>query len=134
MPSWSKLFGLGLLMWFIPFAVSFAVFPLHQNQRPLFESVMAVTVAATAVGLGVRWLRTVPRPSVTLGLQAGLLWLVVCLAIDAPLMLLGGPMQMSPGAYLADIGVTYLMIPVVTSGLAVAGMHAHAAPKEHHVL
>jgi len=35
-------------------------------------------------------------------------------------MLLGGPMQMSLSTYMADIGVTYLIIPVVTLGLAAA--------------
>jgi hypothetical protein len=29
--------------------VAVLVFPLHDRQRPLFESIMAVTVAATAV-------------------------------------------------------------------------------------
>ena len=51
------------------------------------------------------------------GLLLGLLWLAICLAIDA-LMLLGGPMQMTVPEYLADIGVTYLMIPVITIGIA----------------
>ena len=53
-------------------------------------------------------------------LLLGLLWFAICVLIDAPLMLLGGPMQMSFGAYMADIGVTYISIPVVTSGLAAA--------------
>ena len=134
MPSWSKAVGLGVVMWLIPFVVAFMIFPLHETRRPLFESVMAVTVAATAVGLGLFWLRAVVRPSPALGLQAGLLWLAVCIAVDAPLMLVGGPMKMTLSAYLADIGVTYLMIPVVTVGLAMAKQQALVEPKAHHVL
>jgi hypothetical protein len=42
---------------------------------------------------------------------------------DAPLMLFGGPMK-----YLADIGLAYVSIPVVTLGLAAA--YAQAERKE----
>ena len=41
--------------------------------------------------------------------------------IDAPLMLLSGPMKMTFGEYLSDIGITYLCIPAVTIGIGVAG-------------
>ncbi|MGH7675163.1 MAG: hypothetical protein ACREMV_07810 [Gemmatimonadales bacterium] len=55
------------------------------------------------------------------GLRLGLLWLAINVAIDAPLMLFGGPMHMTVGQYAADIAVTYLMMPVITTGIAVAG-------------
>ena len=32
-------------------------------------------------------------------------------------LLFGGPMLMTVGEYLADIGATYVMIPVITIGL-----------------
>lgn len=44
----------------------------------------------------------------------------MCVLIDAPLMLLGGPMQMSAGAYFGDIGLTYVSIPAITWCLAAA--------------
>ena len=50
----------------------------------------------------------------------GILWLLLSILIDAPLMLFGGPMKMSISAYMADIGVTYLCIPVITWGLSTA--------------
>ena len=50
----------------------------------------------------------------------GLVWMALSLLIDAPLMLLGGPMKMSIGDYIADIGLTYLIMPIVTMGLGLA--------------
>lgn len=47
----------------------------------------------------------------------GLLVWLVPFVIDSPLMLLGGPMKMSFAAYMADIGLTYLIFPIVTWGL-----------------
>lgn len=50
----------------------------------------------------------------------GLLWLAVSVLIDLPLVLFGGPMQMTLGAYVADIGATYLMMPVIAGGIGLA--------------
>jgi len=121
---WGKAILFGFFMWLIPFVVAVAVFALHESSRPLFESIMAVTVTASAVVLAVSYLRTVRCNSTREGIGIGVLWLLMCVLIDAPLMLLGGPMQMTVGAYMADIGVTYLIIPVVTVGLALAQSRA----------
>jgi hypothetical protein len=120
MNSWGRAIGLGLLAWLIPFVVAFSAFPLRESARPVFESVMAVTVAGTAAGLGLGYLRRVPDVRAREGLAVGSVWFAMCLLIDAPLMLLGGPMQMSLGAYFGDIGLTYVSIPLVTWALAVA--------------
>lgn len=110
----------GLFIWLLPFAVAFIIFPLRESARPLFESIMPVAIAVVTVVLGNRYLRTVNRNLVREGVLLGVMWLAICMIIDAPLMLLGGPMKMTVAEYGADIGVTYLMIPVITIGLAVA--------------
>jgi len=121
MSHWGKAVGFGFLAWLVPFVVAFLSFPLRESARHVFESVMAVTVTATAVGLGLAYLRRVPAAGVRReGLLAGILWLAICVVIDAPLMLLGGPMKMSLATYFGDIGLTYVSIPIVTWGLAVA--------------
>lgn len=124
MTSWGRALRLGFLVWLVPFVVAFLVFPIHESNRPLFESVMAVAVTAASVLFGLRYLKQADRVQDREGLILGIVWLVMCVLIDAPLMLLGGPMKMSLGAYLADIGVTYLCIPVVTWGLAQARAQA----------
>lgn len=117
---WPRLLGFGVLSWLISFAVAFLIFPLRESARPLFESIMAVTVTAGTVVLGLAYLRRLPQVTVRDGLATGLVWLAVNVGIDAPLMLFGGPMQMTLGAYVGDIAVTYLAIPFVTTGLALA--------------
>ena len=118
MTSIGKALLFGFLVWLVPFAVAFAIFPIHESSRPLFESIMPVAIAIIVVPLGVVYLRRVRRRVRREGVVLGLLWLVMCLAIDAPLMLFGGPMYMTVPDYIADIGVTYLMIPIITIGIA----------------
>ena len=120
MTSWRRALGLGFLVWLLPFVVAFVVFPVREAARPVFESIMAVAVTGTAVVLGLAYLLRAHDAGPREGLMVGLMWLVLCVLIDAPLMLVGGPMQMSIGAYLGDIGLTYVSIPIVTWGLAMA--------------
>ena len=120
MISWGKAIGIGCLVWLVPFILAFMVFPIHTANRPLFESIMAVAVTGSAVGFGIWYLNNVTKEFVKEAVKLGILWFFICVLIDAPLMLLGGPMKMSLGQYVADIGVTYLCIPVVTWGLGYA--------------
>jgi hypothetical protein len=106
-------------MWLLPFVVAFASFPLKESWRSLFESIMALTVAAVTVLLALWYFRRAPQPTATEGLLLGLLWLAISVAIDLPLML-SPPISYTPQEYVADIGVTYLMIPVITSGTSIA--------------
>jgi uncharacterized membrane protein YpjA len=110
----------GFLIWLIPFVVAFVIFPLRESSRPLFESIMPVSVAGATVIFGVLYFRHVAHDHIRQGILIGAIWLGMCLLIDLPLMLLGGPMQMTLWEYISDIGVTYLMIPVITIGMAVA--------------
>lgn len=112
------LYGIGV--WLIPFVVAFAIFPLRASARLLFESIMPVALAAAVVGFAVPYLRRVPSDFVREGARLGVLWLAISVAIDAPLMLFGGPMHMTIGQYVADIGVTYLLMPVITVGMGAA--------------
>src|SRR3972149_1625373 len=117
MRSWGRVLWLGLVAWMAPFVVAFLAFPFRESARPLFESIMAVAVTATAVVLGLSYLKRLGGGLVREGFLLGLIWFAMCVLIDAPLMLFSGPMKMSFGAYMADIGLTYLSIPVVTLGL-----------------
>ncbi len=120
MTSLRRALILGVLVWFVPFLVAFLIFPLRESSRPLFESIMPVALAAIVVVLAGWYFGRDTQASLREGLLLGVLWLGISVVIDAPLMLLGGPMQMTIGEYLDDIGITYLMIPVITSGMAAA--------------
>jgi hypothetical protein len=120
MTSISRALVFGLFLWLIPFAVAFVIFPLRESSRPLFESIMPITIAVVTAALGVAYFKRVSGAFVKEGVMLGLLWMTVSMAIDAPLMLFGGPMQMTVGQYLADIGLTYLIMPAVTVGIGAA--------------
>lgn len=126
MTSVRKALVYGVMVWLIPFAVAFVIFPLRQSARPLFESIMPVVVAGSVAGFAVRYIRGVNATFVREGLRLGLLWLVISIGIDAPLMLLGGPMKMTVGQYVADIGLTYLLMPVITGAIGVAVANSRA--------
>jgi hypothetical protein len=81
---------------------------------------MPVAVTVAAVAFGVAYFKRVTREFVKEGVAVGLLWMVMSMAIDAPLMLVGGPMKMTVAEYVADIGITYLIIPAVTVGIGAA--------------
>ena len=133
MISWGKAIGYGALVWLVPFVIAFLIFPIHTSARPLFESIMAVAVCATAVAFGITYLKHVIKNIVKEGIQLGILWFMIPVLIDAPLMLFGGPMKMSIAKYMADIGVTYLCIPVITWGLSVAYSRSANDEKEFHL-
>lgn len=117
MTSVRKAILFGFFIWLIPFGVAFAIFPLREASRPLFESIMPVVVTLATVTFGVSYFRQVTSNPVREGLVLGLLWLAMSVGIDLPLMLAGGPMQMTLGEYMGDIGLTYLIIPAVTVGI-----------------
>jgi hypothetical protein len=117
MTSWRRAILLGFAVWLFPFVVAFAIFPLKASWRSLFESIMPVTLAAVVVACTVRYFRQTGAASLREGARLGGLWLAISVLIDLPLML-SPPINMPLGEYVADIGVTYLMIPVITVGIA----------------
>ncbi len=107
----------GFLVWLSAFVVAFLIFPLRESSRPLFESIMPVVLTTASAVFAVLYFRVVSGGYLREEVTLGLVWLAINVLIDLPLMLAGGPMQMTLGTYLADIGLTYLIIPAVTIGI-----------------
>ena len=116
MRSWKTVLLYGVLVWLVPFAVSFLVFPLRAGSYALFESIMVLAITAAAVFFGARYLGGMAEGAFAESVKAGLAWLVVSLAIDAPLFLFGGPMYMPASQYAQQIGLKYLAMPIITAG------------------
>lgn len=119
MKTTARVLKLGLLVWLVPFVVGVLAFSIHESARPLFESIMAVTVSGTAVYFGVRYFAAVSQPHIAHGWFVGIVWCAMCVAIDLPLFLFG-PMKRPLLDYMADIGLTYVAIPLIVAGLAIA--------------
>jgi hypothetical protein len=110
----------GFLIWLSAFVVAFLIFPLRESSRPLFESIMPVAVTTATAVFAVIYFRRVREGFLREGVVLGCLWLAINVVIDLPLMLTGGPMQMTLGQYIADIGLTYLVVPAVTIGIGLS--------------
>lgn len=117
MNKYLKIALYGFLIWLIPFVVSILIFPFHQSNRPLFESIMPVAVTLCVVVFAILYFKTVSADFVREGVVIGAAWLIISLAIDLPLFLLESPMKMSLPDYIADIGLTYLIMPTITVGM-----------------
>ena len=107
---------LGFFDWLLPFAVSFVIFPLRKSNYYLFESLMTVLVVLSAIIFSVIYFTQ--KISVREGLMLGILWLAINLAIDLLIFLPKSPMQMPFLAYMSQIGIKYLSIPIITIGIA----------------
>jgi hypothetical protein len=116
MHRYLKIILFGFLTWLISFVVSFAVFPLRTSQRAFFETIMAVAVTAVAVLFTVLYLRRANGHFLREGTLIGNAWFIINLLIDLPLFMLDSPMQMAFADYMMDIGLTYLIYPVVSMG------------------
>lgn len=119
MKSWRKAILWGLLVWLAPFVVALAAVSLKESWRSLFESIMALSVALITAIAGSCYLRATGPATWQAGARLGLLWFAISVLIDLPLML-SPPINYTLVEYAADIGLTYVMIPVITTGMALA--------------
>jgi hypothetical protein len=111
-----RIFLYGLVSWLIPFVVALALTGLRESNRPLFESIMPVVVTSCAVTLGLRLIIQFDLRTVRTGAAIGLLWAIMNIALDLPLFS-WGPMKMTLAEYFADIGLVYVIHPVVIMGM-----------------
>ena len=115
MKRYSKIVLFGFLVWLIPFIVSFAVFPLKKSMNPLFETIMAVVVTLVGVIFVYLYFKKVELNFFKEGILFGLVLFVMSIVIDL-LLFMWGPMKMTFGNYMMDIGLTYLIYPIVSGG------------------
>ncbi|PKL66294.1 MAG: hypothetical protein CVV28_11475 [Methanobacteriales archaeon HGW-Methanobacteriales-1] len=112
-----KIIIYGVLVWLIPFAISFVVFPLKTSMRPLFESIMPLVLSMVVITLAYYYLKNLESDYVKEGFLMGILWYIINITIDLFMFMPASPMQMSFLNYMMDIGLTYVMIPVITLGM-----------------
>ncbi len=122
---------LGFASWVVPFALSFLFFDRTGQltvPQPLFKSLMVVVGGGIGVALLVAAFRRV-EASVLSGVTIGCYWLALNLILDALILV---PMSgMTYTGYFADIGLRYILLPVISAGMgAVAqGKNRHSLPQ-----
>ena len=124
--SFKLTFLYGFLLWLIPFAVSFPIFPLKTSGNPFFETIMAVVLTACAVVFANLYFKKVETNFVKEGVAVGIIWFVIGVVLDL-LLFMWGPMKMTFAAYMMDIGLTYLIYPTVSIGFGCLKKAARAA-------
>jgi hypothetical protein len=117
MNKYLKLCLFGFLIWLIPFLVSFLISSLRETNRPLFESIMPIILTVTTIVFSILYLKKIKENQVNESILAGLIWFCISIIIDLIMFLPESPMQMTFIDYIMDIGITYLIIPIVAIGL-----------------
>lgn len=115
MKSLKASLGYGLLVWVIPFALAFMLFPIRNGDRIFFESIMPVALVVTVVVLA----RIARNKEFLRSWQTGLLWVIMSVVLDQAFFT-WGPQKISFTDYWKDIGFLYLVIPVITWAIASA--------------
>ena len=112
-----KIVLFGFLVWLIPFAVSFVVYPLKAPMYSLFESIMSVIIAISAVAFSYFYLKGIETNFVREGIITGAVWFIIAIIIDLLMFMPVSPMHMNFADYIMTVGIKYLIIPVVTIGM-----------------
>lgn len=116
---------LGIASWLIPFFASFPFFDRTGQllvSQPLFKSIMVVVGGLVGVVLLVVAFRRVIASSAS-GFILGFYWLAINLLLD--LVVLVALFKMPLLLYLDDIGLRYLLIPIIAAGMGAAVRDAH---------
>lgn len=116
MKAFYKALLYGACVWAVTFLAAMLLFPIHETERPLFESIMPVVLAASAVFFSNMYFSKLELNFLKEGIYLGLLWIIINTGIDL-IMFSWGPMKMSLIDYIKDIGLTYILIPVITIGV-----------------
>jgi hypothetical protein len=114
----------GILSWLVPFVAAFAFFDSTGQvtiPQPLFKSIMVVVFGGFGAALLVVAFERVPA-TLANGLAIGIYWLAINWLLDIVVLLPFTGMQF--GDYFADIGLRYLLIPIMAAAIGFAAERA----------
>ena len=116
MGAFGKLLLFGFLLWLTVFISSFVIFPLKSSNPPLFETLITIfLVLFTVIASHLYFSKSLLN--VNKAIYTGITWMIVNIIIDLPLFSFG-PMKKDIADYFTDIGLTYIIIPIITTGIA----------------
>lgn len=104
--------GYGVLVWLIPLGVSLVLGDLRTHHRATYATIMPLVQAAVVCIFGAMGFRRVRSRFVREGLNMGLTWMAMGVALDMGLFW-EGPISMPMGQYVAEIGLTHLINPII---------------------
>jgi ABC-type tungstate transport system substrate-binding protein len=107
-----RAFIYGFLLWIIPFLASVAIYPLKKTDPAFFQSILGVMSITLAVVLTVHYFQKV-KGNLKEGIFLGMIFLFISWFFDF-LFFIWGPIKMPLPAYIKEIGIGYLVYPVIT--------------------
>ncbi len=114
-----KIFLFGFLLWLSVLIVAMFMFRIRETNQIFFESLISISLTVFTVLYAVILFRKIETNQFRIGLIVGFIWMSISVLLDYP-MFSFGPMKMEFSEYLKDIGLTYLMIPIITTGIGIA--------------
>jgi len=102
----------GVLVWLIPFIMSFLIYPLKIANNPLFETIMPIVLVLVGSLFLFLYIKKDSYLTPLKGLELGLIFFIISIVLDL-FMFMEGPMKMSFSEYMLDIGLTYLIYPIL---------------------
>ena len=82
MHSLKKSILFGFLVWLFPFVVAFLIYPIHESNRPLFESIMPLVITISVVAFSYLYFKNVDKNVKAEGAKLGIIFLLINLIID----------------------------------------------------
>lgn len=102
----------GLLVWVIHFGISMLAEPLKETKPALFQSVIFLTLVASAVFFLVIYFRKSFSGFAGEGLLVGLVWFGICLLLGW----LFGTREPGFGQFFLSQGLAFVSIPILSCG------------------
>jgi hypothetical protein len=113
MKSFKKAFLFGFFVWLVPFGTAFIIYRIRLNNYTLFETIMPISIVLAVSFFAVIYFKKVYRNYLREGIYLGILWILINLLFDS-LFFVFGPYKMNVKQYFFDVGLTYLIIPIIT--------------------
>lgn len=121
MSSTIRLVLWGAAIWAVPFLLGMAIFAFVPTDSALFDTLMTLALGLAACVGSTAYLAKAPSPGMSAGVRAGLAWMFIALVLDAPFFLFGPQQMRMPVAdYAGDIGLGYLLIPIIAGSIGSA--------------
>lgn len=123
-----KILQYGFFLWISVLVVSFIFFPVKDSDAIYFETLITITLVSLTIVYFVFHFKGYSSSFVRNGLLVGVLWMLTNLFFDM-FLFSWGPLKKSFLDYMKDIGLTYTVIPVITTGFGYL-LNAMNKPKE----
>ncbi|NVJ98922.1 MAG: hypothetical protein HWE25_12270 [Alphaproteobacteria bacterium] len=111
---------LGALVWFVPFGLGMVIFAFIPPGTPLFDTMMSLALVFASVWAAHLYFSRSNDADIVAGMKVGFLWAVIAVALDGPWFFLVEQMKMPLADYMVDIGLAYLIVPIICAGMGAA--------------